>query len=285
MEKKVSLGKTSSSDRVEFTWTQTMSRNIAQLGLPAAFKPKAPDMAKIKPLMDKGKTPLEWFYSYDAAKSEFSMYVAVGSAKFELGSYDLSTEKDLAKRRRMLDDLRKTDTVTSADLAEFDKKNPPPPDPAKLKALKEEIERLKFEIERDKGFIKNWPTKFATMNPGLAEVGFTNWAKGHRYDRYVTFLLWNDWGRDGKSIHDEFVKTGAPSLLKITPAAKKEADDSIAAGKPKFTRAVKEVTKVVDTILIPLYRKEDGKAVEKRITENKAALARKVAELKKLVGR
>ena len=284
MVKKVSLGKTSTSDRVEFTWTQTMSRNVAQLGLPG-FKPKAPDMAKIKPLMDKGKTPLEWFYSYDASKSVFSMSVSVGSSSFQLGSFDLSSEKDLVKRRKMLDDLRKTDTVTSADLADFDKKHPPPPDPAKLKALKDEIERLKSEIDRDKGFIKNWPTKFATMDPGLAEIGFTNWAKGHRYDRYVTFLLWNDWGRDAKSIYDEFIKTGAPSLVKITPAAKKQADDSVAANKPKFDLAVKEVTKVVDTILIPLYRKEDGKVVENRIAENQKALAKKVAELKALIGR
>jgi hypothetical protein len=126
MVKKVSLGKTSTSDRVEFTWTQTMSRNVAQLGLPG-FKPKAPDVSKIKPLMDKGKTPLEWFYAYDASKSVFSMSVSVGSSSFELGSFDLSSEKDLVKRRKMLDDLRKTDTVTSADLADFDKKHPPRP--------------------------------------------------------------------------------------------------------------------------------------------------------------
>jgi len=148
-----------------------------------------------------------------------------------------------------------------------------------------ELSTLRIEIDRDKGFIKNWPTKFATMNPGLAEIGFTNWAKGHRYDRYVTFLLWNDWGRDAKSIYEEFIKTGAASIVKITPAAKKEADDSVAAQKPKFDLAVKEVTKVVDTILIPLYRKEDGKAVENRITENQKALVKKIAELKALVGR
>jgi hypothetical protein len=284
MGKKVSLGKTSTSDRVEFTWTQTMSRNVAQLGL-SGFKPKAPDMSKIKPLMDKGKTPLEWFYSYDASKGVFSMSVSVGSSSFELGSFDLSSEKDLVKRRKLLEDLRKTDAVTSGDLAEFDKKHPPPPDPAKLKALKDEIERLKSEIDRDKGFIKNWPTKFATMDPGLAEIGFTNWAKGHRYDRYVTFLLWTDWGRDKKSIYEEFIKTGAPQIVKLTPAAKKQADDSMAAKAPKFDLAVKEVGKVVDTILIPLYRKEDGKAVENRMAENQKTLAKKAAELKALVGR
>ncbi|MGZ5235547.1 MAG: hypothetical protein ACXWCV_04455 [Caldimonas sp.] len=279
-----SLGKTTDSGRIELTWVSTIGRTVKRIGLPG-FDPK-PDYAKLKAAMDKAKKPLEWEFTFDGAKSVFTVQADFGGTTVEIGKFDVLADKDRQKRRDALQKLHdNTDVVTGKDLEDFDKKFPPPPDPVKLKALKDEIERLKFEIERDKGFLKNWPKNFKSMDPGLAEIGFTNWAKGHRYDRYVTFLLWNDWGRDGQTIYDEFVKAGAPEALKLTDAAKKEAEDSVKAKKPKFDRAIKEVTTVVDTILIPLYRKEDGKAVENRIVENQKLLLKKANELKALLGR
>ena len=133
------------------------------------------------------------------------------------------------------------------------------------------------------GFLKTWPKNFASMDRGLAEVGFTHWAEGHRYDAYVTFLLWQEWGRSPASLAEQFFKPDAKQPVKVTDAARKAILDPLAQGeKPKFEQAVKEVTKIVDTILIPMYRKEDGKAVEKRIAEEQAELAKKVGELKKL---
>lgn len=272
------IATTDQPDRLKI-YVQIATKRIKDFGLPG-LAVREPELEKAM----KGGKPVVFGIRFENDK--FIAEASCAGTVLTMAALDLAKQADRVKRRSLLKAIvDHSNLATQADLDAFDKKFPPPPDPVKLKALKEEIERLKFEIERDKGFIKNWPKSFKTMNPGLAEIGFTNWAKGHRYDRYVTFLLWTDWGRDGQSIYDEFLKPGAARLVKITDAASKQAQTSIQAKTPKFDLAVKEVTKVVDTILIPLFRKEDGGAVEKRITEAQKELARKAGELKALLGR
>ena len=282
--KKQSLGKTSASDRIEFTWTNTISRQVKQLGLPG-FAPK-PDLAKMKATMDKGKPPLEWFFAYDNAKYVFTVEAVVSGTTFTIGTFEVLKEAG-QKRHDAVQAMRDhSDAVTTKDVTDFDAKYPPPPDPAKLAALKAEVERLKFEINRDEGWLKTRPGTFAKMDGGEQEVGFTNWAKTKRYDRYITFLLWVECGRDAKSIVDTFVKDKAESPVKLTDAARGAIQGPMSNGRPpNYALAVKETTKVVDTILLPIYNKELKAGISKRIVDNKKLLVTAATDLKKMMGK
>ena len=268
MAGKPEIFKVDKPDRLKVMWL-TMHKRLKDFGLPLSIK--EPDFAKLEAEMKKGK-PAEFTIAF--TKGKFTAQVAAGSLTLPITSLDVFGAKNA--RELVLKVNAISDFVSKEELARF-------PDPAVVEALKADIERLKFSVQRDLGFLKTWPKNFASMDRGLAEVGFTHWAEGHRYDAYVTFLLWQEWGRSPASLAEQFFKPNAKQPVKVTDAARKAILDPLAQGeKPKFEQAVKEVTKIVDTILIPMYRKEDGKAIEKRIAEEQAELAKKVGELKKL---
>ena len=54
---------------------------------------------------------------------------------------------------------------------------------------------------------------------------------------------------------------------------------------PNYALAVKETTKVVDTILLPIYNKELKAGISKRIVDNKKLLVTAATDLKKMMGK
>ena len=242
--------------------------------------PKDPDLKKLQAAMN-GK-PAVCTIAFD--KNRFSADCTAGAVKEVVVSFDVSTEKDRARRRKLLENISAVSTlVGNADLAAFDKANP---DPAKVAAAKAELDRVKFDIQRDLGFLKTRPKNFRTMNGGEQEVGFTHWCEGKNYDRYPTFALWVEWGRDPAAINDEFVKADAKRPIKLSDAARKEVADALAAGrKPTFAKSKAEVLKVLDTILVPLYNKDVSAGLKKNIEDNKKLLAKKLKAWKDAGGK
>ncbi|MEP6739763.1 MAG: hypothetical protein ABJA61_05260 [Caldimonas sp.] len=283
--KKESQGKTTTADRVEFTWTTTISRTIKQIGL-AGFAPK-PDYAKIKAVMDKEKKPLEWFQTFDNGKCVFTIEATIGGTTIVIGKFDVLAEKDSQKRHDAMQALRDhTSVVTSADLQAFDKKFPPPPDPVKVKKLSDEIKQLLFEIKRDEGFKKTMPTKFKDVDDGLVEIGFKNWAEPLRLYRFADFARGVENGRDAKKLAQEFIVNGSPSFLQIKPATRDAVEASLAAGKvPELKKAAEEVVAIIDATILPRFRKVTIDGIDKRITQERKDLADKQKELKALLGK
>jgi hypothetical protein len=283
--KTASLGKTTDSGRIEFTWVSTIGRLVKQIGLPG-FAPK-PDLDKLKAAMDKAKKPLDWQFSFDNVKCVFTVQADIGGAVVVIGRFDVLAEKDAAKRRDAMQKLRDaTEVVTSKDLADFDRKFPPPPDPKKLDALKKELERLLLEIKRDEGFKKTLPTTFKSMESGLREVGFTHWAEPLRLDRFIEFADGVENGVDPKKLAAEFIVTKAPRLLQVSPATRAAVDAAMAAAKvPDLKAAHDEVVRIIDTTILPRFRKDTIAGIDKRLVDAKKQLALKQAELKTLLGR
>ena len=263
MAGKPEIFKVDKPDRLKVMWL-TVQKRIKDFALPLSIK--EPDFAKLEAEMKKGK-PAEFSIAF--VKGKFMAQVTAGSVTLPITTLEVfgaSNARELVLKVNAISDF-----ISKDELARF-------PDPQAVEALEAEVKRLKVAVGTDVEILKRWPKNFASMDPGLAEVGFMHWAEGHRYDGYVTFLLWQSWGRSAADLTAQFFKPGAKQPIKVTDAARK----AIEGDKPKFDQAVKEVTKVVDTILIPMYRKEDGKAVEKRLAEQQADLAKKAAELKKL---
>jgi len=280
-----SLGKTTDPTRVEFAWNTAISRAVKNIGLPG-FTPK-PDIAKLGAAMTKSKKPLEWRLSFDNVKCIFAVEADIGGTVTTIGRVDVLAEKDPVKRRETMQKLRdSTEVVTTKDLAEFDAKYPPPPDPKKLDALKKDVERLKFEIERDEGFKKTLPTNFKSMDNGLREVGFTHWAEPLRLDRFIEFADGVENGMDAKKLAAEFIVNKAPRFLQVAPAIRDAVDAAMVAGKvPDLKAAHDDVVRIIDATILPRFRKDTLAGIDKRLVESRKDLAQKQAELKAKAGR
>jgi hypothetical protein len=282
--KTASLGKTSDSGRIEFTWVSTIGRTVKRIGLPG-FDPK-PDYDKLKAAMDKARKPLEWEFTFDTAKLVFTVQADIGGTAVVLGKADLMAEKDLKKRRDMLQKLHdNTEVVVGKDLEDYDKRFPPPPDPKKLEALKKELERLLFEIKRDEQLKSSLPSHWKSMNDGLREIGFTHWAEPLRLDRFIEFANAVENGQDAKQLATEFIVTKAPRILQVKDEIRTAVDKAMAAGHaPDLKAAHDDVVRIIDATMLPRFRKDTIAAIDKRLTEDRKALAQKQAELKALLG-
>ena len=282
--KTASLGKTSDSGRIEFTWVSTIGRTVKRIGLPG-FEPK-PDYDKLKAAMDKAHKPLEWEFTFDTAKLVFTVQADIGGTAVVLGKAELMAEKDLKKRRDMLQKLHDTtEVVVGKDLEDYDKRFPPPPDPKKVQALKKELEQLVFEIKREEHLKSSLPANWKSMNDGLREIGFTHWAEPLRLDRFIEFASAVENGQDAKKLATEFIVTKAPRILQVKDEIRAAVDKAMAAGHaPDLKAAHDDVVRIIDATMLPRFRKDTIAAIDKRLVEERKALAQKQAELKALLG-
>ena len=156
----------------------------------------------------------------------------------------------------------------------------------KLAQLKQEIDRLNFEIDRDQGFLNSFDADVLKMERGRREFSFKRWAEGRTFFNFLLFVIAVENGEDTKAITQKFLVVGAETPIKLTDKTLKAARDALAAGKsPDLKAAVAEAAAVVNARLLPGYNKELKAAITKRIDDNKKARVGQLAQYKTMGGK
>ena len=243
------------------------------------------DRDKIIEKMKRAKKEAEFVLSYDGRNVAY--FVRVGSDKWPVFSVDLTSESDLALRRKWMVILKKeTGIVTDADIATFDKANPTPADPEEIKALQQRID-VTESIIKSEGDVKNWyAKKYADFDWQQRRLDFLPWAKQHGFEAYAQFMIGVTDGFQDFAMMKTHVLKGANLPVKLKPETKAKMEAAFAANQAvDYTDAKAEVLKVVDGSLMPKFREMRFKEAEKTIASEKKKLAEQKAEMAKLQGR
>lgn len=259
---------------------QTFAKRVRDFGMSIPIKEL--DYAKLEADMAKLKKPAEFTITFENDK--FVAQVAVGSVVQTVASVDLAKQGDRAKRRALLKAINDhSDLANAADLAAFDQKFP---DPEKVREAKAAVDRLESEIKRDEEWKGKRPKSVHVMNSGEREMGFKNWAAGKTYERFLWFVIRVENGGVPADIAEEFVKTGAPSIIKLTDGTRKAVEEALTKKQaPKLDKALKEASAVVDARLLPAYNAEILKAITTRLADNKKKLGEAKAKYKAVGGK
>lgn len=227
--------------------------NAIKLGM----KPKRPDKAKLKVLLDKASRPPsrakgEFLLSRDGDKITFLIRIATN--RIVLASLDLAAVKDTTKRRDLLYQLSyRTDLVTKAELKDFDEKNADVEDRPEAVEMNKRIDDLKNVIDISKSMLGAANYKNKQYNEWDNE--FSAWMKTKNYQRYNAFL---DDAKSGRGLGSAAAKLLADpkssGIKAATLAAIKAAQDK--GDIPDYTQARKEVLAVVNGFMLPQYNKE-----------------------------
>ena len=270
---------TAAADRLK-THGQLVKKRISDFGI-AKFKYTDPDFAALEKAMKAGgKTT--WSIKFENDKLVAT--AQCGGTSLTVAAVDLAKESDRGKRRAMLEAINKVSTLANADdLKAFDKKFP---DPARLAALKAQIDQLRFEIKRDEGFLTSFTSDVLKMESGRREVSFKRWAQGKTFFNFLLFVIAVDDGGDKKKIAEEFLADGAATPIKLRDNTLKVVRDALKAGRvPDLKVALAEAAAVVNARLLVAYNNETKAAISKRITDAKKALVAPLAEYKAMGGK
>lgn len=243
------------------------------------------DYDKIVEKMKKTKKAAEFVLSYDGRI--VAHFVRVGSDKWPIFSYDLTSETDLALRRKWMVILKKeAQIVTDADIATFDKANPTPADPEEIAALQQRID-ITESIIKSESDVKNWyAKKYADFDWQQRRLDFLPWAKSHGFEAYAQFMIGVTDGFQDFAMMKTHVLKGANLPVKLKPETRAKMEAAFAANQAvDYTGAKAEVLKIVDGSLMPKFREVRFKAAEKTVASEKKKLALQKAEMAKLKGR
>jgi hypothetical protein len=265
-------------DRLPVIWTIAEKRvSDLKFDFPAKI---APDLKKLQEKMGKSGKPADFVIEFKGNKFSFKM--VTGSDTTLLAQVNFAAEKDLATRRKWLQSLRdRTDLVSNADLAKFDKDNPPPPDPAEVakqrQIVKTEMGRIKIEQEIANGLPKKWKD----VPEGQREIGFKNWGKSKGIAPWIEFLTAADNGRSVESLVKDFLDPSVTPPLRMRPETRRGIDDAIKAGKkPDLSRLKTEIEQMLDSGFVAKSSAEAKKSIEDNIKDRKVRATAAAEKLK-----
>jgi hypothetical protein len=260
----------------------TARKRINGFGI-AKFKYTEPDFAVLEKAM-KSKPGAKTSWTIRFENDKLVAHAQCVGTSLTIAAVDLAKEGDRTTRRKMLEAIGvHSDLADAKDLAAFDKKFP---DPVRLAALKAEVDRLRFEIKRDEGFLPTFGNDVLKMDSGRREVSFKRWAQNRAYINFLLFVMAVDDGGDATKVAQDFLADAAPTPIKLTDKTLKAARDALKAGaKPDLKAALAEAAAVVNARLLPDYNKENLAAINKRIADNKKALVAPLTEYKAMGGK
>jgi len=251
------------------------------------FTPKKPDKVKVQELLTKAKQTLGNFgLVLDGLKLTFEIRAGefkAASPKIVLNTLDLGTIRDIAKRRELLFQLsQRTDLVTDKDLAAFDEEHTEPANPAVQKAsveLGKEIDKIERELDNLKS-VQSAPN-YKKTEYSQWDTEFNDWVDKKGFGRFTAFIQDVDKGsglgpKASELLADPKTSGIQPKTLAAINAATGKGE------KPDFAQASKEVTHVVNTMMLPRYNKErlaDIAAQIKTLTAQLEALKKKLQAL------
>jgi hypothetical protein len=253
------------ADRMEKEWSDAMGQlDAIKLGM----KPKKADKAKVKAALDKEKKKGEYVLKLDGDVLSFG--IRIGGTRFWLAKLDLAAVKDLKKRRDLLFQLEnRTDLVTKADLAAFDKQHADPEDSAEAEKMGERIDELKRIIDGAEMMLGAANYKGKEYHWSNSELG--KWLETKGFQRYKLFVDEIDNGRPPNGEGAKVLTDRASGIKVDTLKAIKAAFDK--GDKPDYTQARKEVIAMINSKLIPQYNKEKIAEHQGKIKVAKAEIA------------
>jgi hypothetical protein len=230
----------------------------------------AKDYTKLTEWMQKTKKPAEWVVSFDSEWLGF--FARVGTNKIAVSSVNISAERDIEKRRKILAALLKLKAATQAQVDAFIKANP---DPEALAAVKKPIDDLTDRVKFTRKLIEEFKgLTFETMTPAFFG-GLETWTTKHSWNHYVDFLLDIKADLDAQGIFDKYIKPGADYPVNLTEGTAKAIAAELKAGKkPNFTRARAEILPVVDGKIIAKYKAESIAILNKGVADDLKEIAK-----------
>lgn len=243
------------------------------------------DAAKIADKMKKAKKAAEFVLSYDGRTVAYM--VRVGSDTWPVFSFDMTSETDLALRRKwMVALMKKTQIVTAADIATFDKANPTPADPEEIDEVRQKIAVAETIVKSEKD-VKNWyAKKFADFDWQQRRLDFLPWAKKQGFAAYAQFMIGVTDGFQDHAMMKTHVSKGCPLPVKLKSETRARMEAAFAASKAvDYGDAKAEVLTIVDGSLMPKFRALRFKEADKTVVAEAKKIVQLKAELAKLTGR
>ncbi len=257
---KKTVATTKEPDRLYMYWGNAWNA-VKSLGLPNIqmksrsdkdFKPIADEMSKKKP-----PTPADWEWELDWDSFEFDFRVTVGSKEFPLGQAKMNTVV-MSRREDILNGMVAAKFITKDQVAKYLAE-------ARKRAEKSsEIKKIDDEIEQET-IGKDINTKFLAtlaktvddMDRGQRQSLLVPVAKTLKLDTYVEFLYSLDGDFQVYGLMSFFAKNSKRPLLNFPPAMAEQLrkDYADGKGKPDFKDARRIVVGVINSKVMPAYRK------------------------------
>jgi hypothetical protein len=237
----------------------------------------APDTKKLSQEITKAKKPAEFYILLDGEK--FGFEVRVGTYRQNLGQVNLGAEKDNDVRFEIMRALTNQTTLfTQKELDSFNQKHLTSAQTGYYHGQVAEYERKVEELRKLTQALAH-PT-YEHLDP-IISADFHDWARAHSTLHYVTFLEDLDAKGDARTIFDKYIKTGAQYPVNVGEHIGAEIEKALSRNQaPDFNAARTKVVKVVNTALLPTFKKLKLPAYQKELDHDSAYLESVKKQLK-----
>jgi hypothetical protein len=258
------------ADRLRVVWIETAKKLMREVGV--SMNMKLPDEKKLQESIDKTKKKAQLFVTLVGTEA-LTLEVRVGSASpVQIGKVDLSAEKDMAKRREVLNNLaRNTGLITEKEVWKWHDTHY---DDVELSFFRGtisemEINQAKLTAQRDK-------LDKLSFGSGEMRGALKEWAARKSWKHYIDFVEDIDDGATPKKIVDTYVKDGASLPVNLPAPMKKKIEDALAAGgAPDFAAARKLIVQLIDVKIVTGLRKEMLPPIKKEVDRLRTAIPEK----------
>jgi hypothetical protein len=257
------------ADRLRVAWIETAKKLMTKIGV--TMNMKLPDEKKLQESIDKAKKKAQLFITL-AGTDTLTLEVRVGSSSLQIGSVDLTAEKDLAKRRDMLNGLaRNTGLITEKEVWKWHDTHY---DDVELAFFRGTIQQM--EIDQTKLTAQKDKLEKLTFDSGEMRTQLKEWAAKKSWKHYIDFVEDIDKGATPKKVIDTYVKDGAGLPVNLPPPMKKTLEEALAAGKaPDFTGARKLIVTMIDVKFVSGFKKEMLPPIKKEVDRLRVAIPEK----------
>ena len=228
-----------------------------------------PDTKKLGLEMAKAKKPAEFYILLDGEK--FSFEVRAGTYKQSLAQVNLAAEKDNDVRFEIMRALsNQTKLYTEKELEAFNNRHLTR---AQVGFYHDSVAEYQPKVDKLKKITQALanPT-YEHLDP-LISPDFHDWAQAHSTLHYVTFLEDLDAKADPKATFEKYIKKGAQYPVNVGDQIGGEIEKALTSNQaPDFTAARSKVLKVVNSALLPTFKKEKLPAYQKELEHDSAYL-------------
>ena len=257
---KKTVATTKEPDRLYMYWGNAWNA-VKSLGLPNIqmksrsdkdFKPIADEMSKKKP-----PTPADWEWELDWDSFEFDFRVTVGSKEFPLGQAKMNTVV-MSRREDILNGMVAAKFITKDQVAKYlAEARKRAEKSSEIKKIDDEIEQETIGKDINTKFLATLAKTVEDMDRGQRQSLLVPVAKTLKLDTYVEFLYSLDGDFQVYGLMSFFAKNSKRPLLNFPPAMAEQLrkDYADGKGKPDFKDARRIVVGVINSKVMPAYRK------------------------------
>ncbi len=239
---------------------------VNKLTIPVG-KLDAKDLAEVAAKVTATKKNADFTASFDGQWLRFE--AVIGTQKVFISSVDVSALGDAAK----VFEIKKK--LAAIGLASA------PVDPAARAAKLKSISDVESVIQSAEGVKQSYTNyTYASDEPAIYGA-LEKWAASHSRSPYLDFLGDLNAKTNAKKVFDTYIKKGAASPINLSASVAAAIEKDLKAAKaPNFDAAKKEILGVVNTKIVPVFKKETLANIDKGIAQSKKDLATLKAELK-----